>query len=377
MDLSLNEMQEMLKRTAREFLEKECSNAVVRRSEEDERGYPPELWQKMAQQGWTSMVLPSQYGGAGASFLDVAVLYEEMGRAMTPGPFMDVVLSEYMLLDLAADAQKQQYLPQLGSGNIIMTVAYTEPTASYEPDAIHLQATRAGDEFVLNGVKLFVPNAHIADQLLVVARTREAVNKQDGLTVFLVDPRSSGVTTTLLKTIASDRQAEVAFDNVRVPASNAVGPVDGAWPAIRKYLDRATALTCVRSVGGADCVLEMTVDYAKTRVQFGRPIGTFQAISHKCADMAIDTDAACGSSPTKPPGGSARASQPTRSWPWPRPGPPDAYRRVTALGHQIHGGVGFMMEYDMQMYYRRAKAAEVAFGDADFHREKVALGLGL
>ena len=376
MDLSLNEMQEMIKRTSREFFEKECPNMVVRRSEEDERGYPPELWQKMAQQGWTSMVLPSQYGGAGASFLDLAVLYEEMGRAMTPGPFMDVALSEYLLLELGSDAQKQQYLPQLGSGNIIMTIAYTEPTASYEPSAIHLSATRDGNNFVLNGTKLFVPNAHVANQILVVARTREAVNKQDGLSVFLVDPKTAGLTTTLLRTIASDRQCELVFENVRVPASNVVGPVDGAWPALRKYLDRATALTCVWSVGGGDYVLEMTVDYAKTRVQFGRPIGTFQAISHKCADMAIDTDGmrfvAYHAAWRISEGLSAdQELSVAKAW------TSDAYRRVTALGHQVHGGVGFMAEYDMQMYFRRAKAAEVSFGDADYHRELVAQGLGL
>ncbi|MBI2887533.1 MAG: acyl-CoA/acyl-ACP dehydrogenase [Chloroflexi bacterium] len=376
MDLNLNEMQEMIKRTGREFFDKECPNIVVRQAEEDPRGYPPELWQKMAQQGWAGMILPSQYGGADASFLDLCVLYEEMGRAMAPGPFLDVALSEYLLLDLGSDAQKRQYLPQLGSGNLLMTVAYTEPSASYDPDAIHLTATRDGNEFILNGAKLFVTNAHVADQLLVVARTREAINKEDGLTVFLVDPRSPGLTSTLLSTIASDRQSELVFDNVRVPAGNAVGPVDGAWPGVRRYLDRAKVLTCVASVGGAEKVLEMTVDYAKSRVQFGRPIGTFQAISHKCSDMAIDLDgmrfvvyhAAWRVSEDL---AADQEIAVAKAW------TSDAYRRITALGHQVHGGVGFMMEFDMQMYFRRAKAAEVAFGDGDYHRELVAQGLGL
>ena len=376
MDLSFSELQEMIKRTARGFFENECPNEVVRQAEQDERGYPPELWRKMAQQGWMNMTLPAQYGGSDASFLDLCVLYEEIGRAMAPGPFMDVVLSEYLLLELGSDAQKQQYLPQLGSGNQIMTVAYTEPSASYEPVAIRLTATQDGDSYVLNGTKLFVSNAHIADQLLVVARTREAISKEEGLTVFMVDPKSAGLTTTLLQTIASDRQCEVIFNNVRVPASNMVGPLDGAWRGLRKHLDKAKVLTCVWSVGGSEYVLEMTVDYAKTRVQFGRPIGTFQAISHKCADMAIDTDgmrfvtyhAAWRLSEGLP---ADQEIAVAKAW------TADAYRRVTALGHQVHGGVGFMMEFDMQMYFRRAKAAEVAFGDADHHRELVAQGMGL
>ena len=376
MDLSFSEMQEMIKRTAREFFEHECPNEVVRQAEQNERGYPPELWQKMAQQGWMNMILPAQYGGSDASFLDLCVLYEEMGRAMVPGPFLDVALSEYLLLELGSDTQKQQYLPHLGSGNLIMTVAYTEPSASYEPGAIHLTATQDGDSYVLNGTKLFVSNAHIADQLLVVARTREAINKEEGLTVFLVDPKSAGLTNTLLQTIASDRQCELIFNKVRVPASNMVGPLDGAWQGLRKHLDKGKVLTCVWSVGGSEYVLEITVDYAKTRVQFGRPIGTFQAISHKCADIAIDTDgmryvtyhAAWRLSEGLP---ADQEIAVAKAW------TADAFRRVTALGHQVHGGVGFMMEFDMQMYFRRAKAAEVAFGDADHHRELVAQGMGL
>lgn len=376
MDLSFNELQEMIRRTAREFFENECPNEVVRQAEQNERGYPPELWQKMAQQGWLNMILPAQYGGSDASFLDLCVLYEEIGRAMAPGPFLDVALSEYLLLELGSDAQKQQYLPHLGSGNLIMTVAYTEPSASYEPGAIHLTAVQDSDSYLLNGTKLFVSNAHIADQLLVVARTREAINKEEGLTVFLVDPKSAGLTNTLLQTIASDRQCELIFNNVRVPAGNMVGPLDGAWQGIRKHLDKGKVLTCVWSVGGSEYVLEITVDYAKTRVQFGRPIGTFQAISHKCADIAIDTDgmryvtyhAAWRLSEGLP---ADQEIAVAKAW------TADAFRRVTALGHQVHGGVGFMMEFDMQMYFRRAKAAEVAFGDADHHRELVAQGMGL
>ncbi len=376
MDLGLNEMQEMLKRGAREFLEKECPPSLVRACEAEPAGYSKDLWLRMAQQGWLGMVLPAQYGGAGASFLDLCVLHEEMGRALAPGPFQDLVLSEYLLMDLGSEEQRARYLPQMARGDLITTVAYTEPSASYDPDHVNLAAARAGNGFVLKGTKLFVSNAHIADLLLVVARTNPATGKHDGLTVFAVDPRARGVAITVLDTIASDRQCEIVFDDVAVPGDAVVGTVDGAWPAIQKWLDRAKILVCVWSVGGAEYVLEMTVDYAKNRVQFGRPIGAFQAVSHRCADMAVDCDG-------------MRFVTYNAAWRFSEGLPADqevaiakawtgeAYRRVTASGHQVHGGVAYMMDHNMQMYYRRAKAAELLYGDGDYHRELVAQGMGL
>lgn len=376
MDLTLNEMQELLRRTAREFFEKECPKSMVRWAETDQRGYSPEFWQKLAHQGWLSMALPPAYGGAGASFLDLCVLYEEMGRALAPSPFFELVLAQHLLLDLASESQKSRYLPGMGTGSHLMVVAYTEPSGRYEPGAINLPATPQGNGWVLNGSKLFVANAHNADTLLVVARTRPAINKEDGLTVFLVDPNANGVRMTLLDTIASDKQCEIVFDNVALGPEAVVGPLHGAWPALRRYLDRAAVLTSVWSVGGADQVLEMAVEYAKNRTQFGRPIGSFQAVAHKCVDMSIDCDG-------------MRASAYHAAWRLSEGLPADqeiaiakawtanAYRRVTAMGTQVHGGVGYMMEYDVQLYFRRAKAAELAFGHADIHRELVAQGLGL
>lgn len=367
MDLGLNEMQEMLKRGAREFFEKECPNSLVRQCEQEPSGYSADLWQKMARQGWLGMVLPAQYGGADASFLDLSVLYEEVGRALVPGPFADVVLSEYLLMDLASEEQKRRYLPQMARGGLIATIAYTEPEGLYDPQHVTLKADASGDGYVLNGTKLFVSNAGNADLLLVVAQ---------GLTVFAVDPGASGIEIGLLETIGSDRQCEVVFTNVNVSASDVVGPVDGAWPALQRHLDRAKVLGCVWSVGGAEYVLEMAVDYAKNRVQFGRPIGTFQAVSHRCADMAIDCDgmrfvtyhAAWKLSEGLPADQEVAIA---KAWTG------EAYRRVTASGHQVHGGVAYMMEHDMQMYYRRAKAAELLYGDGDYHRELVARGMGL
>ena len=231
MNLVLNEMHDMLRRSARDFLEQECPKSLVRFCENEPSGYAPELWGKMARQGWLSMVLPTEYGGTNSAFMDVCVLYEEMGRAIVPGPFADVVLSEYLLLDLANAEQQRRYLPGLGSGNLIATIAYTEPTASYDAHAIQLSARQEEERYVLSGAKLFVPNAHIADVLLVVARTGRYVNPQDGLTVFLVDRNAPGVEITVLDTIGSDRQCEVLFNDVTVAQSSVLGTVDNAWPA--------------------------------------------------------------------------------------------------------------------------------------------------
>jgi alkylation response protein AidB-like acyl-CoA dehydrogenase len=374
LDLSLSESQQSLKDAARAFLEAECPMDLVRRVEEDGRGYSPEMWQKIAAQGWPGLAVPQPYGGRGGSFLDVCVVYEEMGRALTPGPFMDVVLSAYLVLELGSNAQKQALLPDLASGRQICTVALTEADATYEPEGIACRAESRGDDWLLNGTKLFVTNAQAADKLLVLARTGSS--GEQGLSLFIVDRAAAGVSVTPLRTLANDGQCEVVLEDVTVPAAGLLGPRDGAWPAVRRHIARAAALTCVWSVGGAERVLEMTTEYAKTRVQFDRPIGTFQAISHKCADMAIDVDgmrfvayhAAWSLSEALESGYETAVAKAWCS---------DAYQRVTASGHQVHGGIGFTKAHDMQMYYRRAKAADLAFGDADYHRERVAQALGL
>ena len=375
MDLSLNEEQEMLRKMARDFLANECPKTLVRQMEEDEKGYSPELWAKMAEQGWLGLPFPEKYGGAGYSFLDLAVLLEEMGRACLPGPyFSTVVLAGFAILEAGTEEQKQKLLGAIAEGKLIATLALTEPSASYDPKDIQVTATPEGDGYVINGTKLFVPDAHVAQCLVVVART--GGQGADGITLFLVDPQAPGVSITLLKTIAADKLCEVTFNGVKVGRDAVLGEVGKGWPVVEKVLQRATAAKCAEMVGGAQQVLEMTVGYAKERVQFGRPIGSFQAIQHHCANMAIDVDgsrfityqAAWLLSEGQP---CTKEVAMAKAW------TSEAYRRVTALGHQVHGGIGFTKDHDMQLYYRRAKAAEVTFGDADFHRDIVAREIGL
>jgi alkylation response protein AidB-like acyl-CoA dehydrogenase len=377
MDFSLSEEQEMLRKTARDFLVNECPKALVREMEEDEKGYSPELWKKMAELGWMGLVFPEQYGGEGLSFLDLAVLIEEMGRALVPGPYIStVVYCGLAILAGGSEEQKRELLPKIAKGDLRLTLALTEPSATYEPAGIVVKAAADGDNFVINGTKLFIPDAHVADYLICVARTRDSGGSEDGITLFLVDSTSEGIRLDPLKTIASDRQFEINFENVRVPRKNMIGELDRGWAIIKEILPKATLAQCALMVGGAQQVLEMTVDYAKERVQFGAPIGSFQAIQHKCADMAIDVDgcrfityqAAWMLSQGMP-----YALQVSMAKAWVS----EAYRRTCVEGHQIHGGIGFIKDHDMQLYYRRAKLSELAFGDADYHRELVAQQIGL
>jgi alkylation response protein AidB-like acyl-CoA dehydrogenase len=377
MDLGFDESQQMLKTSAREFLEQECPTSLVRAMEEDERGYTPELWSKIAELGWLGLTLPEQYGGLELSYFDLILILEEMGRAMLPGPFFStVVLGAMTLMEAGSDAQKQEHLPKVANGETILTMALTEPTATYEPAGVQTTAKANGSDYVLNGTKLFVPDAQIADAMIVVARTTESGDASQGITLFLVDANNPGITITPLKTISGDKQAEVEFKDARVPASAVVGEVDKGWDTVSRILDLAAIGKCAEMLGGADRVLEMTTEYVKERVQFGRPVGSFQAVQHHCANMATDVEgcryvayqAAWRVSERLP---AEREVAIAKAW------VSDAYRRVCALGHQSHGAIGFTKEYDLQLFTRRAKVAEVAYGDTDFHREQVAVGMGL
>ncbi|MCH8184875.1 MAG: acyl-CoA dehydrogenase [Chloroflexi bacterium] len=374
MDLGLNEAQQMLKNSAREFLDAECPDALVREMELDERGYTPELWGKLAEQGWLGLIFPEGYGGVGLTFLDLSILLEEMGRAMLPGPFFStVVLGGMAIMDAGSEEQKQEYLPRIAEGQIIVTLALTEPSARWDAAGVQLTATPSGDGYVLNGTKLFVPNAHISDYLVVAARTGTGA---EDVTLFIVPRETNGVTQTLLQTIASDRQSEIVFDDARLPGSAVLGKVNAGWATVARVLDWGAIGKCAEMSGGGQKVLDITVDYVKQRTQFGRPIGSFQAIQHHCANMATDVEgsryityqAAWRLSEGLP---AKREVAMAKAW------VSDAYRRVCALGHQSHGAIGFTKEHNMQLFSRRAKAAELAFGDGDYHLDAVAHAIGL
>jgi len=377
MNLGLTEEQEMLKTSARDFLEKECPKQLVRQLDESDQGYSPELWRKMAELGWMGLVFPEKYGGSGGSFLDLIVLIEEMGYNILPGPFFStVVLGGLTILAAGSEEQKKEFLPKVASGEMILTLALTEPSADYNAASIKTKATARNDGYVINGTKLFVPDANVADYILCVARTKETKNPEDGITIFLVDTRSPGVKCTLLKTLARDKQCEIIFGNVTVPKKNILGKPDQGWPIVEGTIQKATVAKCAEMVGGAQAALEMAVRYAKERVQFGRPIGSFQAIQHYCANMVTDVDgsrfitykAAWEVSEGLP---ATMDVAIAKAW------TSEAYGRVTLLAHQIFGAIGFTMDHDIHLFYRRAKAGEIMFGDGDFQRAIVASELGL
>jgi len=377
MDFALSEEQEMLRNSSRDFLVKECPKTMVRQMEEDNTGYSPKLWKDIAELGWMGLAYPEAYGGSGMTFLDLAVLIEELGRAIVPAPFMNTVVYCGMPILLAGtDEQKKEFLSKIAKGEMIMSLALTEPSASWKPDGVEAKATAEGDHFLISGTKLFIQDAHIASYLLVAARTKESKNKAEGITLFLVDAQSPGIKLTPLKTMGTDKQFEVVFDKVKVPKKNILGKLDQGWELIEKMLPYGILAQCAWMVGGSQQVLEMTTNYAKERVQFGKPIGSFQAIQHKCANMVTDVDGArfiAYEAAWKLSEGLPCAMEVSMAKAWVS----EAYRRTCSEGHQIHGGIGFIKDHDMQLYYRRAKASELAFGDADYHREIVAQQIGL
>jgi len=379
MKLTLTEEQEMLKKTARDFLTDKCPATFVTQMEESETGYSRELWHQMAELGWIGLAFPEKYGGGDMNFLDLAVLLEEMGRACLPGPFFStVVLGGLSILDLGSEEQKQEYLPKLIRGEKIFTLALNEPAPyltrgqNYDASSITVRAIPDEDNYILNGTKLFVPDAHIADYLLCVTRTKP----ENGVTIFMIDARNPQINYTLLKSIAGDKLCEVVFTQLPVPKANILGHPDQQWSTVRKIIERAAVATCCEMVGNLQRVLEMTLNYAKERKQFDRPIGSFQIIQHYCADMATDVD-------------SARFSTYQAAW-MISEGLPctkevavakawigEASQRIIDLAHQIHGAIGATMEHELHHYTRRAKAGDIAFGDADFYREVVAKEIGL
>jgi alkylation response protein AidB-like acyl-CoA dehydrogenase len=381
MDLGFTDEQEMLRTVARDFLARECPEPLVRAMEDDELGYSPGLWRKMAALGWQGLAIGEEHNGAGLGLLDLAVLLEEFGRALVPGPFISTVVhAGYALMLGGSQAQQREHLPRIASGDLIACLAYTERSGRFTPGAVTLTATRDAGGYILSGAKLFVENATAAGLMVVAARTGPG-----DVSLFLVDPAAPGITITPLWTLASDKEAEVTFDAVRVPASALLGApggggrdggADGAR-ILARVAQRAAVAECAYLSGLAAQDTGITVDYIKTRAQFGRPIGSFQALQHKAADMIVDVDG-CTLMTYRAAWAIDEEEPDAAYWVSVAKGfASDASRRVVAHGQQLHGGIGFTREYRLQLYFLRQKAAEVKWGDSDFHRQLVADALGI
>jgi len=376
MDFAFSEEQEMLRASTRDFLAKECSSKVVRKLMDAAAPYDEGLWKKTADLGWTALGIPEQYGGVG-TFLDLIVVLEEAGRALMPGPFFATMgLAVPALLEAGTEAQKKEVLGAIADGSARATLAMTEPSGRWDAGAVTLSAKPSGGGWRLDGVKLFVPDAEAADYMVVAARTRG--EGEDGISLFLVKGRPAGMTVTSLKTLDMTRRwSEVRFDGVNLASDSLMGSADKAWPHLKRALEWATAALCAEMVGGTQRVLETSTEYAKTRHQFGKPIGIYQAVSHKLADMLVLSES--GRSATYYAAWAVEADAADRSLAasMAKAYVSDAYRRVAGDGIQVHGGIGFTWEHDMHLYFKRAKSSEVTLGDATYHRELVAQALDL
>jgi alkylation response protein AidB-like acyl-CoA dehydrogenase len=379
MEFGFTAEQEMIRRQAADFLKKECPTTFVRALMQDERGFDAALWKKMAAMGWLGLIFPEEHGGVGLTFVDLALVLEEMGRALAPGAYFSTVLmAGLVLLEAGSDEQKKKWLKPLIKGELKATLAITEPARGPGPAGICIRASTDDSGFLLNGTKLFVPDADVADLIVCVARTGEGSLPEEGITLFGVDRQSEGITVTPLKTLDMTRRLyEVILEQVHVPVDRVIGRAGRAWPVVESVLDKSMIGLCAEMVGGSQRVLDMCVEYSKSRIQFGRPIGSFQSIQHKCADMLLLTE-------------SARSAVYAAAWAASRESEDvalqasiakaytsDAYSSVAGEGIQIHGGMGFTWEHDAHLYFKRAKADEVMFGDASYHRERVAELIGL
>ncbi len=377
MEIEFTEDQKMLRTTANDFLAAECPKEKVRELDENELGYSPELWKKIAALGWLGLVMPEAYDGMEASFQDLTIILEQTGKNIFPGPFICTMIEGCLpILDAGSEEQKKEFLPKIASGESIFTMALLEDEGVYDTYGITTKATAKGDSFVINGTKLFVEMAHIANYLLCVTRTKEGTSSEDGITLFIVDAKAPGIHCEAMPTLGMDKLCEVRFENVTVPKKNMLGELNKGWPIVEKIIRRGAIAKSAESVGGMQACLDMTVSYTKERVQYDRPLGAFQALQHRMADMysAIETSknllyrVAWLESEGTP---CTREASEAKAY------INETSKLVTQEAIQLHGAIGTTNEHDVGLYYRRAKEASLAFGDTDYHRGIVADQLDL
>jgi alkylation response protein AidB-like acyl-CoA dehydrogenase len=366
MNLDFSEEQDVLRDMVRGLCKEYAPLDVVRAMEDDPTGYPAELWKQLGELGLLGLTIPEGHGGAEQSMLEAAIVYEELGRALAPTPhFVSAVMSAGVLLQAGSDEQQSHWLPKIASGEAILTPAWYEPEGGHGPEGIQLAATPDGDGWTLSGRKRHVLFASSAARLLVLARTPEGVD------LFLVDPGAAGVTLTQQRSLASDTQYDVDLADVRVAAGDRVGAPGSGWSTWEQVLQDGLILLAAQAMGGAGRALEITVDYANERVQFDKPLGAFQAISHYLADAATAIDggrtlvyeAAWARANGKPYRHLAAMAKLFTC---------QTYRDVTAMAQQVWGGVGFTVEYDIQLFFRRAKQLQITWWDTAYLEDVVA-----
>jgi alkylation response protein AidB-like acyl-CoA dehydrogenase len=368
MEFDLTEEQRLFKTSARELFAEECPPQLVREMIEKREPYSDQLWSKLSEQGWTGLIFSEDVGGLGLGMVELAIAFEEMGRALVPGAFLSTVPLAGSLLDRALKGEtRETHLRAISEGRARATVALLEESASWDPDAVKLEATQTGDGVKLTGKKLFVSDAAAAKVIVTAVRSGR------DLALALVGRDQPGVTVKPMYSMDATRELyEVEFDDVSVAEAEIIKGGTAIGDALTYAIDVATLALAAEMVGGMQWILEASVEYAKTRKQFGKPIGQFQAIQHHCADILLMTESArsavyyaawvMGNDPKQ----AALAVSMAKTY------ASDAYREVGNLGIQVHGGIGFTWDHEIHFYYKRAKAAELMFGDATYHRERIA-----
>lgn len=374
MDTTLSEEEVMVRETARKFLEAECPTKLVREMEKDALGYPPDLWKQAAELGWQGLALPEKYGGSEMPLTYLGLVLEEVGRALAPLPLHSTVVTSLAVARDANDELRSAVLPAVAAGDAVLTWAFHEQNPLLVPEAVQCRAVADGNDFVINGRKMFVDNYVAADHCLVVCRTAPASAANAGLSLFLVDTKSPGLSQVPLITLAKDKASEVTFRNVRVPKGNLVGALNQGWPIAEQMLEQATALLCAQMLGATRKDAEMAIEWSKYRKAFGQPIGAFQSIQHMCADMLMWID-----------GGNLLTYEALWKMDQGLPAGVEASQAKAFCNEKceasvricqgIHGGIGFMMEFDLQLWYRRVCTWTMRLGTAYEHRAKVARAL--
>ena len=371
MNFAFSEEQEELRRFVRQFLEDKSPESAVREQMDTEKGYDDAVWSQMAEQlGLQGLIIPEEHGGSGFSYIELIVVLEEMGRALLCAPFFSsVVLAANALIHSGDEEAQGALLPGIAGGETVAALAFTEENGRWDESGITVEATADGDDWRVSGTKMFVIDGHTADVVLVAARTA------GGVSLFWCPSDADGLTRTALSTMDQTRkQARLDFDNTPVTL---VGAEGRGWPVLERVLDLAAVALAAEQVGGAQMCLDMSVQYAKDRVQFGRPIGSFQAIKHKCADMLLEVESAksaayyagwCASELNDELPSVASLAKAYCS---------EAYFHASAENIQIHGGIGFTWEHPAHLYFKRAKSSELLFGDPTYHRELLAQRIGI
>lgn len=375
MDFSFAQDQELIRKSAKEFFEKECPKDKVRELKEEPKGYDPNMWKKMAKLEFMGLVIPEEYGGTEGEFVDLMIFMEEIGRNIVPCPYFSTVVCCAMpVLEFGTDKQKKEILPKIAQKGEIWTLALTEESVSYEAEDIKLKADLDKDAYLLTGTKLFVSYANVAKKMLVVARTSENGNASDGITVFIVDAKTKGISIEVIPTTARDMRCEVKFDNVRISKENILGEAGKGWEVIDYLIQHASVLKAAEMSGGAQAVFELTTKYTKERIQFDKPIASFQAIQFRLVELLTEVESLkylvhkaawninVGTS-NRILNSIAKAKANS------------VYHRACYQGIVMHGAVGWTEEMDIGLYHLRTKSLEFDAGEADFHKEKIVCDL--